>query len=183
MEGVFLLLVLGFYVLLRMVFSFKVDPLQRDSKRFLQGLHMMDDRRYEEALTFFSRAIHQYPQSALAYACRCRCQLELCEPILAMADGVRANTIDPYLKSVYLTKGMALFQMKEWEMALIEFDKATWYDRECAEAHTWLGLTYIEAGKAGKAVQCFQKAVKMGDENAAYYLRKRHDVEIWKTTI
>ena len=180
MEGIFLLLVLAFYVLLRMVFSFKVDPLKRDSKRFAHGLLLVQMRQYEEALTFFDRAIHQYPTSALARACRSRCHLELGEPILALADGAKATELDPYLKMVYLTKGRALFQLKEWEMALVEFEKATWYDRENAEAQTWLGLTCIEAGLPAKAVGCFQKAVKMGDENAAYYLRKRHDVAIWK---
>ena len=181
MEGVFLLLILGFYILLRMVFSFKVDHLKRDTKRFSMGLELLHEQEYDQGLTFFNRAVQQYPQSALAYASRSRCQLGLGEPIMAMADGVRASAIDPYLRSVYLTKGKALFEMKEWTMAIVEFEKATWYDRECAEAHTWLGLTYIEDGQSGKAVKCFQKAVRMGDENAAYYLRKRHDVEIWKT--
>ncbi len=179
MEGILLLLIFFLYILLRLAFGFKKDPVERDRKRYAQGMRLLDGRRYAEAFVYFDQVLQIQPASALALFARARCQLELNEPLLAVADAGKAATIEPYLTGVYLVKGRGFFKMSLYHDALVELDKAVWFDRNNGQVYLWRGLNWSRLGDEGKAHADFLEARRLGEENAAYYLKKKGSLEIW----
>jgi tetratricopeptide (TPR) repeat protein len=179
MEGILLLLIFFFYILIRLAFGFKKDPVEKDRKRYAHGMHLLNARRYDEAYTYFNRVLDAQPNSALALYARAKCHLEMGEPLLAVADASKSAGIEPYLSGVYLVKGRGFFKMGLYNDALLELDKAVWFDRTNGQVYLWRGLTWNRLGEEGKGYNDFLEARRLGEENAAFYLRKKGSIEIW----
>lgn len=174
MEGILLVLVVFFYILVRLAFGMRKDPVARDKKRFAPGLQLLKKKEYAAALAYFDLALLSQKDSALALSCRAICHLELGEPILAIADADKAAGIEAYLNGVYLTKGRALYQMAQYNQAMVALEKACWFERTNAQAYLWRGRTWLLLGQEGKANSDFAIATQLGEENAAYYIKRSH---------
>ena len=179
MEGVFLLLVFAFYALLRLLFWLLPNERRRDRVRLKPVFSLLKERRFEEALPPLNTYLVQHPTSVEAMVARAQCHTNMGEPILALADCTQATHRENHLPLAYLLKGRALFELDELELALAEFNKAAWYDRESPEPITWRGLVYRRLGQDAKAEADFVLAATMGDENAEFYLRKPQHMGIW----
>ena len=179
MEGILLLLVIIFYVFLRIAFSFRPNPIKKDKRKFAIGLQMLHNREYTEAILFFDDALAQAPKSVIALLARAQCHLHTHEYVFALADAVRATTQDDHLPEAYMIKGKALYKMGNFAHALVEFNKAAWYDRDNAEPICWRGLTHHRLGQPQLATAALHQAKAMGDENAAFYLLQQDNIPSW----
>lgn len=179
MEGILLLVIFFFYILIRLAFGFKKDPVDKDRKRYAQGMRLLNARRYDEAFAYFDRVLKSQPNSALALYARGKCYLEMGEPLMAVADASKAAGIEPYLSGVYLVKGRGFFKMGLYHDALLELDKAVWFDRNNGQVYLWRGLTWNRLGEDAKGYADFLEARRLGEENAAFYLKKQGSLEIW----
>lgn len=171
MEGVFLILVLFFYLLVRMLFWLRPDERRKDRKRLAPVLELLACRQFAEALPLLDAHLAQHPRSVEGLLARARCHFEEKEFLLCVADNCKAINQDSHLPQAYLLKGKAFFAMGHLDEALVEFDRAAWYDRENPEPYTWRGLVHRQMGQEGKAYADLQTALRMGDENASFYLR------------
>jgi tetratricopeptide (TPR) repeat protein len=178
MEGIFLLLVFFFYILLRLAFGMRKDVMERDRIRHAEGLAMMRRREFDLALAYFTDALELFPRSVVLLEARGRCQFELKEYLHALADCSRAISLEAHLPESYLIKGKSLLKMDNAEEALIEFDKAVWHGRQNSEPLCWRGIAYERLGQIERAETDFLAAKKMGDENAAFYLHKRDGIKL-----
>jgi tetratricopeptide (TPR) repeat protein len=154
------------------------DPTSRDEKKYMEGIHLVNARKYEEAFQYFNNALKECPNSGLAYAYRGKCNLYLNDLFAAIYDSTEALAYDHCIADAYLIKGMALFELELYKDAYLEFDKAVWYARKNGETYRWRALCRAKLGMTDKAREDFAKAIELGDEHASYYARKRGLIEI-----
>lgn len=170
MESFVLFLLLLFYVFLRVAFGKVKDKTADDRLKHRQGLELVKQKQYDQALSYFDKVIGQDDHCALAYALRGKCRLAQGDFIEAIVDCNRATSFDHCLAEAYLDKGIALFRLKHFTEAYLEFDKAAWYGKDNAEAYRWRGILRMQLGMEEKARQDLEKAIRLGDEHAGYYL-------------
>ncbi|MCU0355720.1 MAG: tetratricopeptide repeat protein [Cytophagales bacterium] len=182
MEFIAVLLVAGsltLYVRYRLWRGDGVSQAERDQVRLREGIVLMDRRLYNEAFAYFEQVLAREPRCAVALACRARCQLMLGNLYHTIADCNRAAGLDHNLDTIYLDKGVALFQLGHVRDAFVQFDKAVWYfnthARPNAEAYRWRGVTRLKLGQYARAERDFRRAVDLGDEHAMYFLSMRGD--------
>lgn len=179
MEGVFLLLVFFFYMVIRLLFWLRPDERARDRKRLALPLDLISQRRFADALPPIEAHLKAHPRSLEGLLARARCHLELDEPLLALADCTKAVNDENHLPQAYLIKGKAFLAMDHLEEALLEFDKAVWYDRGNPEPVCWRGLVRRRMGSHHAAEADLMLAARMGDENATFYLRQLQGSGTW----
>ncbi|MGF7217682.1 tetratricopeptide (TPR) repeat protein [Spirosoma lacussanchae] len=148
-------------------------PTDKDRKRFQKGIDLILKREIEEAHRYFDDAVRQYPKSALAYACRGKCQLAQQNYYSAIYDLTQAVNRDNTLADCYLDRGIAFYQIEQYTDAFREFDKAVWHFRdEKADAYRWRALARIQVRQLPQAESDLRRAVSMGDENSFHLLRQ-----------
>jgi tetratricopeptide (TPR) repeat protein len=171
------ILFLGF-LFMRAVFFKPNDPTSRDEKKYKEGIQLVNAKRYEEGFQYFNRVLKESPNSAVAYAYRGKCNLQLNDLFAAIYDTTEALAYDHCIADGYLVKGIALFELEMYKEAFLEFDKAVWYDRNNGETYRWRAICRTKLGITDKVPEDFAKAIELGDEHASYYARKRGMIEI-----
>lgn len=85
------------------------------------GAYLMTERRYEEAVPYFSAAIKLYPRFSSAYHNRGTSYYAARRLTEALGDLTKANELDPSRATTHNTLGDIYFDRKEYEKALREY--------------------------------------------------------------
>jgi tetratricopeptide (TPR) repeat protein len=146
-------------------------PSEKDQKRFKKGIDLVAERQFDQAYTYFDDLVRQYPKSAIAYAYRGKCNLAQENFYSAIYDLTQAISRDNTLADCYLDRGIALYQIEEYQNAFREFDKAVWHFRdEQPDAYRWRALARIQVRQLPQAENDLRRAVSLGDENSFHIL-------------
>jgi tetratricopeptide (TPR) repeat protein len=171
METVLAILLSIPFLVLRYYFHDHDTPADKDRRRFAEGVGLVQARQYDEALAYFLLMARQFPKSALLHQLKGRCNLGLGNFYSALYDFTVSLTLDNTLPETYLFKGQAHYQLTEHQAAFQEFDKAVWHTRSLnADALRWRALSRLHLGQTEQARQDLEKALQLGDENAAFHL-------------
>ncbi len=180
MEAVSIFSLLGIYIGIRLLLGHHKTQSMKDVEKYKEGVKLILADNYSEAHVYFGKIIQQDPQCGIAWGYRAEANYRLGNTYQCIADCNRALSIDYQLSDCYLFRGLALYDLKEYQDALTEFDLAVWHFREKhPETFRYRGLCYYALGKHKEAKYNFQRAQKLGDEEANYYLmqiRKKLDV-------
>lgn len=181
METFLLLPILILYMVYKYYETDHETPAEKDRKRFKDGIDLLKAKKFDESHDYFDEAIKHYPDSALAYLYRGKSNLGLGNYYSAVYDLSTSGSLDNTNAECYYLKGMALFELEEFEPSFREFDKAVWYYRNAdAEAMRWRAMARYKLGQAEQAEKDLERAVTLGDENAAGLLRKLRQQKIRK---
>lgn len=160
-----------FYLAIRYFVTDHDTPADKDRKRYLRGIKLIQARNFTDAFTYFDEAVKQYPKSAVAYAYRGKCQLAQENYYSAIYDLTHAISRDNTQPDCYLDRGIAYYQVGQFADAFREFDKAVWYYRdEKPDAYRWRAIARLKLLQMAQAENDLKRAVLMGDENSAYLL-------------
>jgi tetratricopeptide (TPR) repeat protein len=167
----FFLLIVSYLLVLYLLTDHETQA-EKDVKRYKAGIQLVKNKKYGEASRYFDKVIKEKPNCAIAYAYRGKCNLYLDNLYSCVFDCTLASSLDGTLAEVYLDKGKALYQLEEYTQSFLEFDKAVWYFRNSAKAFRWRALARIRLSQEYNWVETdFLKAIHLGDEDAAHYLR------------
>ncbi|MFD2569313.1 tetratricopeptide repeat protein [Spirosoma soli] len=173
MEVALLSLLFVLYLTIRYYLMDHDTPADKDRKRFRKGIDLVKNRDISEAHSYFDEAVRQYPKSAIAYAYRGKCQLAQENYYSAIYDLTQAVNRDNTLAECYLDRGIAFYQIEEFQNAFREFDKAVWHFRdEKPDAYRWRALARIQVRQLPQAENDLRRAVSLGDENSFHLLLK-----------
>lgn len=173
MEAVVVMLCLSIYCGLLLAFGVHKTPVMRDEKRYQAGVRLVEGQKYQEAITYFENVLKKKPHSALAWSYKAECHLIMQEYYQCIAACDRALQIDYTLRDCYLFRGVAFYELGEWEDALGDFEKAVWHFREKhPETFKYRGLTHYQLGHYEKAKKDYYRAFELGDEESYYLLNK-----------
>jgi len=173
MEVALLCLLFIPYLVIRYYLTDHETPAEKDRRRLARGIGLLKSQEYEAALTFFDEAVQQYPKSAVAFALRGRCHLRQDNCYSALFDLTQALSLDNTLAEAYVDKGIALYQLNLFQEAFREFDKGVWHYRgKEPDALRWRAMARIRLRQLPQAEHDLNRAVNLGDENAAYLLKQ-----------
>ncbi len=159
------------YFIVRYYLADHDTPTDKERKRLTEGIALFEQQEYTKAYAYFDRRIKEYRKSAIAYAYRGKCNLHDNNLYSAVYDFSQALSFDNTLSDVHLHKGIAHYELKEFETAFLSFDKAVWFSRgEEPRSLRWRALARLKLHQLSQAEKDLSKAVELGDENAAYVL-------------
>jgi tetratricopeptide (TPR) repeat protein len=171
MEVALLSLLFVLYLTIRYYVTDHDTPADKDRKRFQKGIDLVQKRNMVEAHHYFDEAVRQHPKSAIAYAYRGKCQLAQQNYYSAIYDLTQAVSRDNTLAECYLDRGIAFYEIEEFQNAFREFDKAVWHFRdEQPDAYRWRALARIQVRQLPQAESDLRRAVSLGDENSFHLL-------------
>lgn len=135
------------------------------------GEKMLEAKQYVQARDFFAYKLNDFPKSARAYYGRAYANFHLKNYFSALYDIEESISFDNTVADAYLLKGKILYYLEEYDQAFLEFDKADWhYRNENPVALRWRGIARFQLGQRRLAIDDFNKAVALGDEDANYIL-------------
>lgn len=176
----FVLLVLAIpYLVIRYFYEEHETPHEKNRQRFRAGLIMLEKKEYEAAHLYFTERLKQEPREASLHLWIGICLFRLGEPIGALASLRQASTYDNTLYETPFFAARCHVRLGETEAALREYDKAVWHSRgEVAEVLRMRGEFLFRNEYYLAARSDWEKAALLGDENAAYYLRRHFNTPI-----
>lgn len=173
MEMIFLTLLIVPYFVIKYFTTDHETPAEKDRKSMEVGLKLLQNKSFNEAFVYFDEAIKMYPKSAIAYLYRGKSNLALGNIYSALFDFTQSCSLDNTLAECYYLKGMALFELEEFEQSFLEFDKAVWHYRaQDAEAMRWRAIARYRIGQTNQAEKDLENAIRLGDEKSSHLLQK-----------
>jgi tetratricopeptide (TPR) repeat protein len=147
-----------------------VDPV-RARQAYTDGVRLVRDTRYEQAILNFDRAIDLQSNFADAYRMRGRAFVSIGQPDNGIPDFKKVMTIDPVDATVFVQRGFAYLDKKEWDRAMADASYALALDGNLARAYNLRASAVRSAGDPVKALGDFSRAVKLEPNLDNYFQR------------
>jgi tetratricopeptide (TPR) repeat protein len=139
---------------------------------YCRGNAYSNQRRDEEAVADYTRAIELDPKYTLAWYNRGHTYLELGQPDKAVADFSRALELDPKFANAWNNRGVAHLNLDQPDKAFSDFSRALELDTKVALAWTNRGNAYLNLDQLDKALGDFSRAIELDPKYAqAWYNR------------
>jgi tetratricopeptide (TPR) repeat protein len=162
MEVAILIFFFVIYIVLRVLFAEKSGE-ERDTLRFSEGMALLRKKEWAEAQLYFGKVIQSQNKSAVAWTALGVTHYHQGDMLMAQICFDKAIVYDN-IASTFLYRGKVAMANQHYPIALIELNKAIWYNRKSAEAYRLKGLTLLQLSKSEEAITAFREAVKKGDE-------------------
>ena len=134
--------------------EFKFDQSKKDPKDLIEfamvyrrGIILVNQKRYEQAITAFDKGIELNPTCAQAYYNRGSAYLRTGELDKAITDFNQAIGLDPQNAQAYGNRGIAYDSKGELDKAITDFSQAIRLDPKFAQAYNnlaWIFATHPE---------------------------------------
>jgi tetratricopeptide (TPR) repeat protein len=147
-----------------------VDPV-RARQAYTDGVRLVRDTRYEQAILNFDRAIDLKANFADAYRMRGRAFVSIGQPDNGIPDFTKVMTLDPSEPTVFVQRGFAYLDEKEWNRAMADAAHALALNRNLAWAYNLRASAVRSAGDPVKALEDFSQAVKLEPNLDNYFQR------------
>jgi tetratricopeptide (TPR) repeat protein len=160
---------------------------------YKEGYALTESGKYQDAISFYNKAIDADPKYAAAYSVRgwayyrlrdYQSALGMRQYDKALVDANQAIALAPDYARAYLTRAMIYFYMNDNVTAIEDFNKAIeLYPKPNAVAHLTRGGAYRNIGRYEEAFKDYQKSIEIDPANPdvyssrghAYFLLKKYD--------
>ncbi|MCU0437252.1 MAG: tetratricopeptide repeat protein [Raineya sp.] len=133
---------------------------------FLKGKILMEQQKYELAITEFDKAATLNPDGAGIYEKRGYSKLMLEQYEEALKDFNILIKLEPEYHIAYNNRGYCTMMLKEYAKALPDFDKAIALRSDYSTAYNNKAYANFKMGKKEEACKDWQKASAMGNQDA-----------------
>ncbi len=127
-----------------------------------QGLKLLREGKYKEALHFFNEFIKSHPRDADAFSDRGVVRLHLNDLKGALEDMNYARSLEPKKAYRYSSRAFVKEKMGDTRGAILDYEKAIALDPDDAIAYNNLGLLEEKLGRHNKAIEHIKKADALG---------------------
>lgn len=132
-----------------------------------QGLKLLSQGKYQEALLFFDSFLKSHPRDADAFSDRGVVRLHLNDLKGALEDMNQARRLEPNKAYRYSSRAYVKEKMGDTRGAILDYEKAIALDPDDAIAHNNLGLLEEKLGRHNKALEHIRKADELGSPQDA----------------
>jgi tetratricopeptide (TPR) repeat protein len=134
-----------------------------------QGLVLLNEKQYDQAITQYTEAIKLYPRYAGAYAGRGRAYDRKGDYDRAMADAGEALSIDPNIALAYNVRGNAYLNKKDYDRAIADYSAAIRIDPNYTPAYNNRGNAYLNKKDYDRAIADYSAAIRIDPNYANTY--------------
>lgn len=113
------------------------ENIDKSNEKKREAIHAYNDGKYEEAVAAYTEAITLNPSSALLYAKRGQCYLQLSKPNATIRDCTVALRINPDSAAAYKFRGRAYRLLGKWGEAAVDLRSAAKIDFD-EQTDEWL---------------------------------------------
>jgi tetratricopeptide (TPR) repeat protein len=118
------------------------------------------DWQWEEAELLFRRGLELRPNYVLGYILRAFCRLQKGDREGSRADVEKALDLDPLSPRSHRVAAVCLSILRDYEAALIAFDRAVELGPEIKNTHYYRGLALLQAGRYDEAVAAISDSLE-----------------------
>lgn len=144
--------------------------IEKRDKYFKEGVNYLNNKKYDEAIKEFNKAIEIDEDYKEAYFERGRCCRYNNQLKEAMEDFNRAIEIDKDYKEAYLQRGWYYGHENQLEKAIENFNRAIEIDKDYKEAYFFIGICYYFQKMFKEAIEEFNKAIEIDRDYKKAYL-------------
>jgi formylglycine-generating enzyme required for sulfatase activity/serine/threonine protein kinase/Flp pilus assembly protein TadD len=142
-----------------------------------QGLQMLNQRKYAEAIATFTEAIRLNPDFAEAYFDRCRAYGSLSVPSMishSVEDCDKAIQLKPDFGEAYHYRGRAYAAQQLFQRAIQDYDEALRLESGSGSIYTDRGFLYAAQNKPDLAIKEYDELIRMKpNDSYSYFARAR----------
>lgn len=167
---IFFGLILGISVLL----GLHKTPSMKDRKKYKKGVTLYTNGDFAKALEFFNKVLKKNKHSAVIWAFKGLCHLEMNDYYQALYASKEALKVDYELKEAYFTSGLAYYYLNNFSLAKSNLELANWYypKSDLILILKYQSLCEKKLGNFNQAKDFLKQARDLGDEEANYELLK-----------
>jgi tetratricopeptide (TPR) repeat protein len=126
-----------------------------------RGIIFAGEKKYDEALRDYNKALEIEPQFSKAYNNRGGLMRSLKKYEEAIADFNKAIEIQPDYTIAYNNRGLLMNITKRYDQAISDYSKAISLKKDYAEAYSNRGIAYRNAGKFEESLRDFNKTIEL----------------------
>jgi len=153
------------------------DAVKKDLNNYIAyqalGQEMGKKGRYQEALSFYEKAISANPMCWQAFNNKGLILKIMGRRREASESFQQATKIYPHAAEAYHNLGVLCFEEKKFNEAVRYFSKSIQIKPEFIESYNYLGVALVQNGRVEEGIQYFRRALKIspGDKNAQTNLK------------
>jgi tetratricopeptide (TPR) repeat protein len=150
----------------------KYDPILA-SELLLQGIQLVKEKKWEDALDKFSSAIDHNENLKEAYFNRGLLNYNAERFLNCVMDMYKVISLDPSMTRAYSVRALSLKKLSKWELAIEDFEKV--FEREIiVNNYMALGVCYDKVNKVDQAIDVYTKFIECleKDENVSEINKK-----------
>ena len=138
-------------------------------EHFEEGKKHLQEKRWDDAIASFTKAIELKPDYAEAYSNRGIAYFEKGEHDRAIEDYNKAIERNPDYAEAYTNRGNAYYRKGEYDRAIEDHNRTIERKPNLAEAYNNRGSVYGSKGEYARAVEDFNKAIELKPNYAKAY--------------
>ncbi|HRH48680.1 MAG TPA: tetratricopeptide repeat protein [Panacibacter sp.] len=142
---------------------------QETAQLIQQAEALFSEKKYQEIIALLTDELLNQNNSGALYACRAKAYDRLNNGELATLYADKAIQVDPSFPLLYLIKGNAWHNKKEYEKAIEDYNKAIALDEKNAIAYYNRGNTWKAKKEYDKAIEDYNKAIALDEKLAMAY--------------
>jgi len=165
-----IVVLIAFILLIRGILAGGRAPTKGTAEQhFDQGNKLVEQGRYNEAITEFTRAIELDPNMAVSYSNRAGSYNEKGEYDLAIADCNKAIELDPRLAMAYSNRACAYNEIGEYDLVIADCNKAIELDPNVVLAYVNRSTACFYQKQYDLAITDCNKAIELDPNMAMAY--------------
>lgn len=134
-----------------------------------KGKKAYKEKKLKEAEEFFKEAIKLYPKNTLAFLYLSVIKLDQDQFQEAKSYALKVLELDPSFYRGYIAAGIACYNLKEYQLSLSLFDKASNLIPFNGISFYYKGRIYEDLKNYKLASENYKKALEIGPKNAYWY--------------
>lgn len=150
----------------------KAQASQNAENLFLQGNHLLDTQRFQDAIQAYDKAIALKPESPATWINRGNALISLQQYEAALASYNKAIALKPDKDEAWYNRGNVLTSLAQYEAALESYDKAIAIKPDKHEAWINRGIVLTKMQKYQSALASYNQAIVIQPNKHQIYYNK-----------
>lgn len=170
MEAILVILIFGIWIVIKLSISDLRTTFEKEADLLKSGIVLFENKFHEKSIEFFEVFIvkENPPLSSFLYLARNHAALGNYNQ--AYWHYTRVLNRENIHGNIFFERGVVLQNLTEDDLALLDFDKAIWFERNNPDYYFQRGVLRLKLKKKKAASEDFTKAKNLGHENANFYL-------------